>query len=82
MLRRILVVSAIAGLAALLPHRAMAWGAYHCGYTHVGPSGVYHAGHTSFGGAYGGYSGGHASFYGGGGGVYHAGYGYGGGYCW
>jgi hypothetical protein len=52
-----------------------AWGAYHAGYTHFGPSGVYHYGRTSAYGPYGGYSGAHVSHYGYGGyggyGAYH-----------
>ena len=53
---------------------AQAWGAYHVGYTHVGPSGVYHYGHTAAAGPYGSYSGGHTSAYGAYGGAYHSGY--------
>ena len=56
---------------------AHAWGAYHAGYTHVGPSGVYHAGTTSYHGGYGGgYHSGGGYHYGGasGGGGYHYGY--------
>ncbi len=55
--------------------RAHAWGAYHVGYTHVGPGGVQHWGRTAGFGPYGGFSTGHAGAYGYGG--YHAGYGYG-----
>jgi hypothetical protein len=65
-------------LAALVTSsQVQAWGAFHAGYTHVGPAGVYHAGRTVGVGPYGAYSGGHSGFYGYGGGAYHAGYGYG-----
>ncbi len=58
--------------------RAHAWGAYHAGYTHVGPYGVQHYGHTVAAGPYGAYSGSHVSGFGYGGGyagAYHASYG-------
>jgi len=42
-------------LAALVTAgEAQAWGAYHVGYTHVGPAGVYHYGRTAAVGPYGG----------------------------
>jgi hypothetical protein len=55
---------------------ACAYGARHVGYTHVGPSGVYHAGHTAAYGPGGARSAGHVSHYGGASGTaYRAGYG-------
>jgi hypothetical protein len=45
-----------------------AWGAYHAGYTHVGPDGVQHYGTTAAVGPYGAYSGSHVSGFGYGGG--------------
>ena len=54
-----------------------AWGAYHAGFTHVGPGGVYHYGRTAAVGPYGAYGGAHYGAYGYGGGVYRGGYGYG-----
>ena len=71
------VIAAVAAvlLAGLLPSKAEAWGAVHRGYTHVGPNGVYHVGHTAGVGPYGGFSTGHVGAYGAYGGAYHAGYG-------
>ena len=75
-MRSTLLLWAAAIMAALaLSSEAQAWGCRHVGYTHVGPSGVYHYGHTSAVGPYGAYSGGHAGAYGYGGASYHAGYG-------
>jgi hypothetical protein len=78
MLRKLLIVIVVAGLTALVtPAKAHAWGAAHVGYTHVGPSGVYHYGRTAAVGPYGAYSGAHAGAYGYGGSSYHAGGAYG-----
>ena len=72
MLRKTIILACVA-LAALLAtsSKAQAWGAYHYGYTHVGPYGAYHVGRTGYGGA-GGYR------YGGGYGAAYGGYRYGG----
>jgi hypothetical protein len=76
MLRKIITLATVAALAAvLMPSKVDAWGAAHVGYTHVGPSGVYHTGATAVSGPRGTYAGGHTSAYGSGGGAYHAGYG-------
>ena len=76
MLRKTLFLGLAAVLAlALSASKVQAWGGYHVGYTHVGPAGVEHWGHTAGYGPYGGFSTGHAGAYGYGG--YHAGYGYG-----
>ena len=73
MLRRVLIpVMAAALVVVLLAPEAHAWGAFHSGYTHVGPGGAYHVGHTGVGGYGGAY--GHVGAVGGYGGVYHAGY--------
>lgn len=88
MLNKIILSAVVAALAALLaPSEAHAYGAAHVGYTHVGPSGVYHTGATAAYGPRGAYAGGHTSAYGYGGGAYHSGggaydarYGGGGGY--
>jgi hypothetical protein len=86
---KILLSACAALLASLaLSSEARAWGAYHVGYTHVGPAGDYHWGRT---GAYGGgydryrYGGSHYGSYGYGGayhydGYHYGGYGYGGAY--
>jgi hypothetical protein len=50
---------------------ARGWGAFHAGYTHVGPGGVYHYGRTAAFGPYGGYAGARFGAYGG-----YGGYGY------
>ncbi|MCE9566971.1 MAG: hypothetical protein K8U57_33635 [Planctomycetes bacterium] len=77
MLRKSLFTAIAAALVALLsPSDAHAWGARHVGYTHVGPNGVTHYGHTAGVGPYGAYSGSHVSHYGAGG-DYRAGGGYG-----
>src|SRR5438309_47061 len=76
MLNKIIALSIVAALAALLtPSQLDAWGAAHASYTHVGPGGVYHASRPAVGGpgAYvgvGGVRANGATF----GGVYRAGY--------
>jgi hypothetical protein len=78
MLRQTLLPVLAATVVALgSPSKANAWGAYHAGYTHVGPSGVQHWGHTGAVGPYGAYSGGR-SFGTAGGYRYGSGYHYGG----
>jgi hypothetical protein len=85
MLRKTLFPALVATLAGLLLNsQVYGWGAYHAGYTHVGPNGAYHVGETAVGGygggaAYGGAY--HVGYAEGGayGGAYHAGYAYGGG---
>jgi hypothetical protein len=59
--------------AAILPAAAHAYGAAHTGYTHVGPSGVYHTGETVAHGP-GGATYAHSSTgaYGAGGNAYHS----------
>jgi hypothetical protein len=75
MLRKSLVIAIVATVAALLtPSDARAWGGYHVGYTHVGPSGVYHYGRTAAVGPYGAYGGAHSDFRGYGGADYRTGY--------
>jgi len=64
----------VAATAFLTPSTVNAYGACHCGYTHVGPNGAYHTGSTSVHTPYGSYSGGHTTAYGSGGGAYHSGY--------
>ena len=55
MLRKTLFLVLATGLVALLTASdAQAWGAYHAGYTHVGPGGVQHVGYTAARGPYGG----------------------------
>ena len=74
-MKKILCVALMAVAATLLTStKAQAWGAYHVGYTHVGPEGVQHYGRTAAVGPYGAYSGGHYGAYGASG-SYHAGYG-------
>ncbi len=74
MLRNILCLALMAAAATLMTTaKAQAWGAYHVGYTHVGPYGVQHYGRTVGVGPYGAYSGAHYGAYGG----YRAGYSYG-----
>ena len=81
MLKQVVRAGAAAALVVLvLPSAASAYGAAHVGYTHVGPSGVYHTGRTVAAGPRGVYAGGHTGAYGYGGGAYHAGYHYGAGY--
>jgi len=77
MLKKIVLLMAVAALAALLtPSELRAYGAAHVGYTHVGPNGVYHTGETVARGPGGGvYAGGRTTAAGSGGGAYHAGYG-------
>src|SRR5262249_24511765 len=83
-LRKTLILALAAVLVTLAASaKVHAWGAYHAGYTHVGPNGAYHVGGTRAYGGYGGYGGAHYSGYHyggayGGGGGYH--YGYAGGY--
>jgi len=75
MFRKIIPGALIVTVAALLtPCKVNAYGAAHCGYTHVGPNGVYHTGQTAVRTPYGSYAGGHTSAYGSGGGAYHSGY--------
>jgi hypothetical protein len=75
MLQKIFCLALLSGAVTLATSStAHAWGAYHTGYTHVGPSGVQHYGGTSYSGRYGSYSGSHygsSSRYGG----YHSSYG-------
>src|SRR5438046_2612533 len=76
MLRNLFVAAAAATAITLLtPAPVDAWGAAHVGYTHVGPSGVYHAGRTTAVGPSGAYSTGRAGAYGYGGAGYHSSYG-------
>jgi hypothetical protein len=64
MLRNILCVAVLTAAATLATSStARAWGAYHVGYTHVGPSGVQHYGHTAGYGSNGAYSGSHYGSY-------------------
>lgn len=68
MLRKIVCVALLSAAATLLTaSSARAWGAYHVGYTHVGPYGVQHYGRTVGVGPYGGVYGGarYGSAYGG-----------------
>ena len=77
MLRKTFCLALLAAAAMLMTSaKVQAWGAYHVGYTHVGPDGVQHYGRTVGAGPYGAYSGGHYGAYGAYGG-YRAGYGYG-----
>src|SRR5262249_48822741 len=56
MLYKTVVVALAAVLVALaVSSKAHAWGAYHAGYTHFGPNGLYHVGGTEAFGRYGGY---------------------------
>ena len=65
MLRKILGIALVAAALTLITSaKAQAWGAYHVGYTHVGPEGVQHYGRTVGVGPYGAYSGGHYGSYG------------------
>ncbi len=58
MLRNILCLALAATAMTLITStKAQAWGAYHVGYTHVGPNGVQHYGRTEAYGANGAYSG-------------------------
>ena len=77
-MRKYLGLALLVALATLMTaNDARAWGAFHAGYTHFGPGGVYHYGRTAAVGPYGAYSGAHVGGYGAYGGAYHAGYGYG-----
>jgi len=61
---KVLFLALAAALAGLvIAPRAQAWGAYHVGYTHVGPSGAYHYGSTGYssGTRVGGYGGAYAA---------------------
>lgn len=73
MLRKTLAIVLPVCLLALTSTRALAWGACHSGYTHVGPTGVTHVGSTTAYGAGGGFHSASVSHYGAGG-DYHAGY--------
>jgi hypothetical protein len=74
MLRKILFAPLAVALATLLlPSLAHAWGAYHAGYTHVGPTGVQHVGYTTTSGGGSAYHSGYTTTSGGGS-AYHAGY--------
>ena len=76
MLRKIVCVALVAAAAMLMTAaQAQAWGAYHVGYTHVGPEGVQHYGRTVGVGPYGAYSGAHYGSYGAYGGYRGASYG-------
>jgi hypothetical protein len=73
MLNKIMLLMAAGALMALLtPSEAGAYGAAHVGYTHVGPSGVYHKGATATSGPGGASASSHTSAYGTGGGAYHS----------
>ena len=81
MRKKIVLAAVAAALVVLaLPSAVSAYGAAHVGYTHVGPSGVYHTGRTVAAGPRGVYAGGHTAAYGSGGGVYRSGSRYGAGY--
>jgi hypothetical protein len=59
MLKKIILAAFAAALVVLvLPAVVSAYGACHVGYTHVGPSGVYHTGETVARGPSGVYAGG------------------------
>ncbi len=63
--RKILCLALVAAAATLmLSTKAQAWGAYHGGYTRVGPEGVQHYGRTVGVSPYGAYSGAHYGAYG------------------
>ena len=66
---------ALVAVAMMSPSPVDAYGAYHRGYTHVGPNGVYHYGQTAYRGPYSSGASAHVSGYGAYGGAYHAGYG-------
>ena len=69
------IVIAAALVVLAMPTKVDAYGAAHYGYTHVGPSGVYHTGGSVAYGPRGVAETGHTSAYGYGGASYHAGYG-------
>jgi hypothetical protein len=74
MLRKITVLALAVLVATLLQAgQVLGYGGYHAGYTHVGPSGVYHAGATVGGGYGGGASHAGATAVGPGGSAYHTG---------
>lgn len=62
----------VAAAALLMPRLVYGYGAAHVGYTHVGPSGVYHTGETAYRGPGGAYAGGRTEAYGRGGAEYHS----------
>jgi hypothetical protein len=73
MLNKILLPAVTAVLVALLlPSEVDAYGAAHVGYTHVGPSGVYHTGTNAAAGPRGVAANTHTTAYGAGGGAYHS----------
>jgi hypothetical protein len=75
MLKKIVLAAFTAALVVLVvPAAVSAYGACHVGYTHVGPSGVYHTGETAARGPGGVYESGHTTAYGAGGAQYHSGY--------
>jgi hypothetical protein len=77
MLHKTLFLACAAILVVLVvSSEVQAWGAYHVGYTHVGPYGAYHVGGTEAYGGYGGarYGGVYARGYGGYGGAYRGGF--------
>jgi hypothetical protein len=49
------IIPAVVLLVLALPAEVDAYGAYHRGYTHVGPAGVYHVGGTAVSTPYGVY---------------------------
>ena len=62
------MILSVFGAAALWLTSAtpvLAWAAYHGGYTHAGPNGVYHVNETAVGGPRGGVAYGNVSHYGG-----------------
>ena len=69
MLRKTVILGATAMVVTLLTSgTAHGWGAFHAGFTHIGPAGAFHYGTTSVGGPYGAYSGAHYGAVGAGGG--------------
>jgi hypothetical protein len=76
-LARLLTLDVEAGSASASCALSQAWGAFHVGYTHIGPGGIYHFGRTAAVGPYGAYSVGRVGGIGYGGDSYRAGYGYG-----
>jgi len=59
MLNKLITLATVSALVALsMPSKVDAYGAAHVGYTHVGPSGVYHTGRTAAYGPGGAYAGG------------------------
>ena len=75
MLKNIVLAAFVAALVVLvLPAAVSAYGACHVGYTHVGPSGVYHSSETVARGPGGTYAAGRTTAYGAGGTEYRGGY--------